>query len=151
MSKLAFVSVVALLAPTAAVADVAAPPASRVAVRGDRIELADQIYFETAKASIKPISQPLLGELAAELKRTPTLQLIQIGVHSDERGADEYNLRITADRAAAIKQWLEAQGVAPARLQAKGYGESKPLCAEHHEACWAKNRRVEILILRRAR
>jgi OOP family OmpA-OmpF porin len=132
-------------------ADVAAPDRSGVAVRGDRIELAEPISFDTGKASIKPASYRILGELAATLRATPTLHLVEIGVHSDERGAEEFNLRITADRAAAIKQWLEGQGIAAGRLQAKGYGESKPLCPEHNEACWAKNRRVEILILLRSR
>jgi outer membrane protein OmpA-like peptidoglycan-associated protein len=71
-------------------------------------------------------------------------------VHTDERGADDWNMRLSGLRAQAVVQALIDRGVAPQRLVAHGYGESKPLCTEHVEACWAKNRRVELKIVRRA-
>jgi OmpA-OmpF porin, OOP family len=129
--------------PREAGADVAAP--ARVIVCADRLELRDPVYFESGKATIKPISHPLLDEVAKALADNPRLALVEIGVHSDERGADEYNLRITGDRAEAIKSYLVAHGVAAARLQSRGYGETKPLCNEHNEACWSRNRRVELV------
>ena len=132
-------------APLIAVADVAAP--ARVTVRDDRIELAEPIYFETSKASIKPQSHALLDEVARALADHAWIARVEIGVHSDERGVDEYNLRISGERAEAVKAYLIAHGVAAARVAARGYGETRPLCREHNAACWARNRRVELVIV----
>jgi outer membrane protein OmpA-like peptidoglycan-associated protein len=124
---------------------------ARVVLRADRIELRDPIYFDTAKATIKQQSLKLLDAVAATLNANPNLPDVEIGVHTDERGADEYNLTISAARAQAIKLYLIERGVLPKRLEARGYGETKPLCPEHNEACWSKNRRVELLLLGRRR
>ena len=134
--------------PAIAGADVAAP--ARVAVRGDRLELAEPIYFDSGKSTIKPQSHALLDEVAKALGDNAWIELVEIGVHSDERGADAYNLRITDERAAAIRAWLVAHGVAATRVAAHGYGETRPLCNDHNEACWSKNRRVELVIVKAA-
>ncbi|MGZ3407505.1 MAG: OmpA family protein [Polyangia bacterium] len=131
-----------------AAADVAAP--ARVVVHADRLELRDPIYFDNGKATVKPISHALLDEVAKTLADHPQLALIEVGVHSDERGADEYNLRISEERAAAVKDYLVAHGVAAARIQSRGYGETRPLCNEHNPACWSRNRRVELLVIKPA-
>ena len=125
-------------------ADTAAP--GRVTVRADRLELREPILFDTGKATIKPQSHALLDDVARALGDNAWIAELEVGVHSDERGADAFNLRITDDRAAAIKAYLVAHGVAAARVTAHGYGETRPLCNEHNEACWSRNRRVEILI-----
>jgi outer membrane protein OmpA-like peptidoglycan-associated protein len=143
---LAIVAVCLSSLPRPAAADVAAP--ARVVVHADRLELRDPIYFDTGKATIKPISYALLDEVAKTLADHPQLALIEVGVHTDERGADEYNLRITEERAAAVKGYLVAHGVAAARIQSRGYGETKPLCSEHNAACWSRNRRVELLVIK---
>jgi OOP family OmpA-OmpF porin len=134
--------------PRPAAADVAAP--ARVVVRADRLELRDPVYFDTAKATIKPVSHALLDEVAKALADNPQLALVEIGVHSDERGADEYNLRISDERAAAVRSYLVAHGVAAGRVQSRGYGETRPLCSEHNEACWSRNRRVEVIVVKPA-
>src|SRR6476469_7582789 len=97
-----------------ALADTAAP--SRVAVRGDRLELKEPIAFDTGKATVKAQSHALLDDVARALADNPSIEQLEIGVHTDERGADEYNLRISGDRAAAIKAYLVAHGVADARV-----------------------------------
>ena len=108
------------------------------------------IYFETAKAIIKPMSYPTLDDVAETLRSNQQLLIIEIQGHADERGDDDYNMRLTEDRAAAVKSYLVAKGVAADRLMSHGYGETKPLCHAHDEGCWSKNRRVEFVILRRA-
>jgi outer membrane protein OmpA-like peptidoglycan-associated protein len=141
-----------LLLAGAARADESVPSAprgeKRVKLGADRIELSAPIFFDTGKATIKAISFPLLGELAETLTKNPAVALVEIGVHSDERGDDEYNLRISDERAGSVKAWLVAHGVAAERLRSRGYGETRPLCTEHNEACWSRNRRTELLIVR---
>jgi len=73
---------------------------------------------------------------------------LEIGVHTDARGADEYNLKMSDARAQAVKQCLILRGVAAERLTARGYGETRPVCNEPNEACFARNRRVELLIVK---
>ena len=120
-------------------------------MRGDRIELREPILFDTGKPTIKPQSHALLDEVARALGDNAWIEQLEIGVHTDERGADAYNLRISDERAAAVKAYLVAHGVADARVTARGYGETRPLCNEHNEACWSRNRRVELLVVKSAR
>jgi outer membrane protein OmpA-like peptidoglycan-associated protein len=125
-------------------ADTAAP--GRVVVQRDRIELREPILFDVGKPTIKPQSHALLDEVTRALGDNAWIAELEIGVHTDERGADAFNLRISDERAAAVKAYLVAHGVADARVTAHGYGETRPLCKEHNEACWSRNRRVELLI-----
>jgi outer membrane protein OmpA-like peptidoglycan-associated protein len=126
------------------------PDKGRVAIRKGKLEILDKIYFETAKAIIKPISFPILDAVAATIVGNPQILLLEVQGHADERGDDDYNMRLTEDRAAAVKQYLIEHGVPGDKLQSHGYGETKPVCPQHNEACWSKNRRVEFVILRRS-
>ena len=125
------------------------PDKGRVIVRKGKLEILDKIYFETDKTDIKSESFPLLDAIAATLKGNPQIQLIEIQGHADERGNDEHNLELTEGRSASVQE-----GAGPAQRRAEplknhGYGETKPLCTQHNEDCWSKNRRVEFIILRR--
>ncbi len=124
------------------------PDKGIVRVRRGVIQLFDKIHFETARATIKPISFPILNAVAASLKGNPQLKLVEVQGHADERGDDDYNMRLTEDRAQAVKQYLIGHGIDAERLQAHGYGETKPICARHNDTCWSQNRRVEFIILR---
>jgi len=126
------------------------PDKGKVLIRKGKLEILEKVYFETAKAIIKPISYPILDAVAATLKGNPQILLIEVQGHADERGNDDYNMRLTEDRAAAVKQYLIEHGVESDRLQSHGYGETKPICPQHNESCWSKNRRVEFVILRRS-
>jgi outer membrane protein OmpA-like peptidoglycan-associated protein len=126
------------------------PDKGRVLLRRGKLEILDKIYFETAKAIIKPISFPILDAVAATLKGNPQILLVEVQGHADERGDDDYNMRLTEDRSQAVKTYLIEHGVEADRLQAHGYGETKPVCPQHNEGCWSKNRRVEFVILRRS-
>ena len=79
----------------------------------------------------------------------PFFQQVEIQGHADERGSDEHNLQLTDDRAHSVQKYLVDKGVDAGRLIAKGYGETKPIDPRHNEAAWAKNRRVEFVILQR--
>jgi outer membrane protein OmpA-like peptidoglycan-associated protein len=126
------------------------PDKGRVVVRRGKLEILDKIYFETDKAIIKPISYPILDAITATLKGNPQILLMEIQGHADERGDDDHNMKLTEDRSQAVKQYLIDHGVETDRLQAHGYGETKPVCKSHNEECWSKNRRVEFVILKRS-
>ncbi len=126
------------------------PDRGRVVVTDTSIEILDMIYFEYDKAIIKKESYPILDAVAATLQGNPSIQLVEIQGHTDERGNDAYNLDLSDRRAAAVKQYLVDKGVEDKRLTSQGYGETQPLIRESNEKAWAKNRRVAFLILKRA-
>jgi peptidoglycan-associated lipoprotein len=72
---------------------------------------------------------------------------VEIEGHCDERGTVEYNLALGAKRARAAKDYLVTLGVAADRLTTISYGEELPLCREHDEACWQRNRRAHFVVL----
>ena len=65
--------------------------------------------------------------------------------HADERGSEEYNLALGDARAKAAKAYLVQVGIPDAQLAVVSYGKDKPVCEEHDEACWQKNRRIHIV------
>jgi outer membrane protein OmpA-like peptidoglycan-associated protein len=113
------------------------------------IMILDKIYFETNKAIIKPISYPILDAVAATMNGNPDILLLEVQGHTDERNTNEYNLKLSQDRANAVKQYLVDKGVDAKRLAPRGYGEEKPIDNGHNESAWSKNRRVEFIILKR--
>lgn len=120
----------------------------RVMLTKGKILILDKVYFDTGKATIKPISFDILDAVAATMKGNPQLELVEIQGHADERGNDDANLRLTQARVQSVKDYLVKKGVEEQRLVAHGYGETRPLCDEHNEACWEKNRRVEFIVLK---
>jgi len=68
--------------------------------------------------------------------------------HADERGSDDYNLALAEKRAFAVRRYIESLGVDPNRMETISYGEDKPAVIGHEEAAWAKNRRVEFVIVK---
>ncbi len=126
------------------------PDRGRVVVTDTSIEILDVIYFEYDKAVILSKSFPILDAVAATLQGNPSIQLVEIQGHTDERGDDAYNLDLSDRRAKAVMKYLVDKGVDAKRLTAQGYGETQPLDRRHNEAAWAKNRRVAFLIIKRA-
>ncbi len=126
------------------------PDRGRVVVTDTSIEILDMVYFEYNKAVIKSVSYPILDAVASTLEGNPSIQLIEVQGHTDERGNDAYNLDLSDRRAAAVKKYLEDKGIEAKRLESQGYGETQPVDQNHNEKAWAKNRRVAFLILKRA-
>ena len=115
-------------------------PSDFVAVR----DLAD-IHFDFDKYTIRPRDADLLDQNARWLKAHEK-DLLLIEGHCDERGTNEYNLALGERRAKAAMNYLVAQGVAARRITIISYGEERPQCTDHNEACWAKNRRAHFLV-----
>jgi OOP family OmpA-OmpF porin len=123
---------------------------ARAAVQADRIDIKDSVYFETNKAVILPQSYALLDEVAALLAQHPELLRVRVEGHTDSRGAAADNERLSQARAEAVVAYLVKGGVAAARLDAVGFGESKPLVRELDEQGRARNRRVDFFVVERA-
>ncbi len=108
----------------------------------------EPIYFATdkyriAESEIYKIdknAQIFNSELARDLS-------IKIEGNCDEWGTDEYNYALGLKRAKSAKDALSVAGVEEGRMSLISYGESKPICMEHNEACWQQNRRVDFKLL----
>ncbi|MCX6145568.1 MAG: OmpA family protein [Ignavibacteriales bacterium] len=102
------------------------------------------IYFDTGKSVMKPESNPSLEEITRLLKQESSLTLYVVG-HSDNVGALDYNLKLSADRADAVVKALIGRGIVASRLKGTGVGPYCPVASNHTEEGKAKNRRVELV------
>jgi outer membrane protein OmpA-like peptidoglycan-associated protein len=99
-----------------------------------------EAYFDYDSSKLKPGALAELTRISEILNKYPQTT-IEIGGHTDTRGAEQYNQMLSSRRAEAVKNALIQNGVAPGRMMAIGYGESRPISSNH-----AVNRRVEIVI-----
>jgi peptidoglycan-associated lipoprotein len=102
-------------------------------------------FFDFDKYEIRPEDAKVLDSNASWLKTNLNL-LVLIEGHCDERGTNEYNLALGERRAKSAMNYLVSQGVQASRITIISYGEERPQCTEHSEACWAKNRRAHFLV-----
>src|SRR5213594_2821453 len=106
-------------------------------------ELAD-IYFAFDRWALSSEGMKNLAQNAEFLKQNPTIKLLIEG-HCDERGSREYNLVLGEKRALETRRYLESLGVKNA-LTVTSYGKERPLCAEHDESCYWRNRRAHLAL-----
>jgi peptidoglycan-associated lipoprotein len=141
------VAAVALLAAcsttqTASTGSGAAPVASGP-VPGSEEDLVrnvgDRVFYDFNMSSLKPDARATLDKQAAWLAKYPQ-NAIQLAGNCDERGTEEYNLALGQRRANAAAGYLEAKGVAPARVTTISYGKDRPTALGHDEQAWAQNR-----------
>ena len=113
------------------------------------IEILESIHFEFNSDVIKKDSYPILRAVAKTMVLNPEIKLVEVQGHTDERGSDAYNLDLSTRRAASVMRFLAGEKVESDRLSSQGYGETIPLDHHHNEKAWAKNRRVEFVIVKR--
>jgi outer membrane protein OmpA-like peptidoglycan-associated protein len=94
-----------------------------------------------------PQSKKILQNVVELLKAYPKNKILVEG-HTDSVGSDEYNLKLSQLRANEVKKFLVENGIEEERIEAKGYGKSKPIASNKTEQGRAQNRRVEILIFK---
>jgi peptidoglycan-associated lipoprotein len=102
------------------------------------------VYFDFDKTDIKSQFQAAIGCHAAYLRQFPGARVTLEG-NADERGTREYNLGLGERRGNSVSSALGAAGASASQLNVVSYGEERPVCKEHGEDCWQKNRRVEIV------
>ncbi len=110
-------------------------------------EKVQNVYFEYNKSAVNFYAKMELNKLADFIKANPRIKEIEISAHTDNRGSEAYNQRLSQQRAEACVQYLISLGVNRSILKAKGYGESKPIIESPlSEDEHAQNRRVEFEI-----
>lgn len=115
--------------------------------QGDQLvlNLPGDVTFETDSAVVQPQFQDTLNQVSSSLREYPSTYVDVYG-HTDSRGSEAYNQSLSERRAASVAAYLVRQGVQPARLATRGYGETALKCAETDAAGLQCNRRVEIRI-----
>ena len=115
-----------------------APPVQKkIVLRG--------VNFDFDKATIRPDARPVLNEAIATLKREGKINIVCEG-HTDSKGTDEYNQKLSLRRANAVRDYLVAGGIARSRIQVEGFGESRPVASNATDDGRAQNRRVELRV-----
>jgi len=114
--------------------------------RGVVITLDGQVLFVTGKAELLPIARDRLNQVAKSLKELDDDKLVSVEGFTDSRGSDDTNLKLSQDRANAVKDYLVSQGVKPEKVRAVGRGEANPIASNDTPEGRANNRRVEIVV-----
>jgi peptidoglycan-associated lipoprotein len=108
----------------------------------------EDAYFDYNQHALRPDAIKALQSDSSELRdiivQYPNYKLTIEG-HADERGSEAYNLALGDARAKAAKDYLVQVGISTNQLAVVSYGKDKPICDEHDEACWQKNRRIHIV------
>jgi len=103
------------------------------------------VYFDYDKSDIREEARGILQSNATALGERSGIRFTIEG-HCDERGSEKYNMALGDKRANSTKQFLIAQGVSADRVDTITYGEERPVCSEHNEDCWQKNRRAHFVL-----
>lgn len=118
----------------------AAPPPKHL------VELED-VHFDFDKATLKPAGKVKLDEAVKQMKADPKMN-VTINGYTDSIGSDAYNLKLSQRRATSAADYLASQGIQRSRLTTKGYGKSNPVASNATAEGRAKNRRVEVDVLK---
>jgi peptidoglycan-associated lipoprotein len=102
------------------------------------------VYFDFDQTNIRGEFQAAIACHAAYLRQYPGARVTLEG-NADERGTREYNLGLGERRGNAVSSAVGSAGASSSQLNVVSYGEERPVCKDHGEGCWMKNRRVEIV------
>ena len=128
------------------------PPQEKVVVTEEQIITLEPIYFDFDKASIKPVSYPILDQVAKVMTDRANMR-IRVEGHTDSKGSDAYNQRLSQRRAEAVVKYLSGKGIDRSRLESVGLGEGRPIAPNQNPdgsdnpIGRAKNRRTEFHVI----
>ena len=117
---------------------------TRESARGLIVNISD-VLFDFNKYTLKPGAREKLAKVSGILLAYPGLK-IQLEGHTDSIGSDEYNQKLSEDRAGAVREYLVGQGVPAATVTATGFGKSQPVASNDTAAGRQRNRRVEMVV-----
>jgi outer membrane protein OmpA-like peptidoglycan-associated protein len=118
--------------------------ATSESARGLIVNMSD-VLFDTGKYTLKPGTQISLAKVSGILQAYPGLKL-QVEGYTDIVGSDEYNQKLSENRADAVRDFLVTQGVQPDNITATGYGKTKPVADNSTASGRAQNRRVNLVV-----
>jgi OmpA-OmpF porin, OOP family len=121
------------------------PTLTKVSEDGS-VEILTPIEFALGTATVQPASLPIVDEVVTLMAARPELRIAVHG-HTDDKGSRPKNLRLSQDRAASVRKYMESKGIDPSRLESAGFGPDKPIDSNATAAGRAKNRRVEFVVL----
>ncbi|HEY5218660.1 MAG TPA: peptidoglycan-associated lipoprotein Pal, partial [Gemmatimonadaceae bacterium] len=108
--------------------------------------LQTKVYFDYNKADLRDDAKSVLDAKVPIMQANPNVR-IRIEGNADERGSDEYNQALGMRRAEQARRYLTDKGIDAGRIDIVSYGEERPVCTDHNEACWSQNRRDEFVIV----
>lgn len=111
-------------------------PKKRIVLRG--------VHFDFDKSKIRPDAEPILDE-AAEILRQNSALTVAVNGHCDGIGTEEYNMKLSRRRSAAVAKYLEAKDIPANRLETHGFGKTQPVASNDTAEGRAENRRVELI------
>jgi outer membrane protein OmpA-like peptidoglycan-associated protein len=117
---------------------------TRDTARGLIVNMSD-VLFDTAKYTLRPGAREKLAKVAGIILSHPGL-LIEVEGHTDSVGGDEYNMRLSENRATAVRDYLVAQGINASNVGAQGFGKTMPVADNSTAAGRQMNRRVELVV-----
>ncbi|MEM8789198.1 MAG: peptidoglycan-associated lipoprotein Pal [Pseudomonadota bacterium] len=107
--------------------------------------IGDRVLFAVDQSTLTPQAQATLDQQAAWLVQRPGAQIVIEG-HADEQGTREYNFRLSARRASAVRDYLVTKGVSDGQLSTTPFGKERPEAVCSNESCWSQNRRAVTVV-----
>lgn len=107
----------------------------------------NNVFFDFDKWDLRPESYFELNRVVKLLTENPAIE-IEMSAHTDSRGSDEYNFKLSDNRARSVMEYIISKGITPARIKSQGYGETKPVVPNDTDENRQLNRRVEFTILK---
>ncbi len=117
---------------------------TRDTARGLIVNMSD-VLFDTAQYSLRPGAREKLAKVAGIIMSHPGLK-IEVEGHTDSVGGDDYNMRLSENRANSVRSYLLQQGLIPDNITAKGFGKTMPVADNANAAGRQMNRRVELVV-----
>jgi OmpA-OmpF porin, OOP family len=108
----------------------------------------DRIVFQSNSTTLMNRSRHTVAELTEILKAYPSVE-VQLAAHTDNMGDADKNKALSVKRAEAIKKMLVSGGIAPSRLTTEGFGQEKPIASNNTVEGRRKNRRLELIVVKR--
>jgi outer membrane protein OmpA-like peptidoglycan-associated protein len=107
----------------------------------------NNVFFDFDKWDLRPESFVELDRVVKLLNENPAVE-IEMSAHTDSRGSDDYNFKLSDNRARSVMEYILSKGIAPNRIISQGYGETKPVVPNDTDENRQLNRRVEFKILK---
>jgi len=117
---------------------------TRDTARGLIVNMSD-VLFDTGKYTLKPGAREKLAKVAGIIGSHPGLK-IEVEGHTDSIGSDDYNMKLSENRAEAVRNYLTGQGIDPSAVTARGFGKADPVADNATAAGRQQNRRVEMVV-----